>query len=437
MTLSKTSSSLASKPITVSVTEVVEDDQEITIIPPALTIPHNASQILLGCLAAQVEARNLAETCEEREVSELRDRAVRLPMLRAQRARRVQLTQEDDEATVHTNAMLAEVVEAVRDRCTSLRPEGYQAFAFINGDIYEGGWKNAKMHGKGVMRRLFSRDIYEGQWFLGQRYGSGCYHSGVFQTWYCGAWLDNKRHGRGELIEPEGVFTGEFVDNRISGYGEYIFNDGHLYKGEWCDDLFHGTGTYLYPSGAKYEGNWRAGYEDGRGTLTHPNGDVYVGDWREGKPHGRGVYTSVSFRYEGSWAFGQLEGTGSCIYSDGTTYVGDWHCGVFHGEGVLHCPRDGIHYAGTFAAGRRHGFGEYTSPQVLYEGEWREDKKDGYGTVQVLACENFQGVWHGDVPMRSESLVENPALTGFDQALLVEAVTDQVLDLAIGVRRVD
>ena len=63
----------------------------------------------------------------------------------------------------------------------------------ISGDIYEGGWKDGKYHGKGIVE-----------------------HSDG--TKYSGQWLENLPNGNGTLTDPGGnKYVGEFRDGKRHG----------------------------------------------------------------------------------------------------------------------------------------------------------------------------------------------------------------------------
>ena len=44
-------------------------------------------------------------------------------------------------------------------------------------------------------------------------------------------------------------YCGHFKDNRISGYGEYLYQNGNSYKGEWRNNLMHGEGIFSWHDG--------------------------------------------------------------------------------------------------------------------------------------------------------------------------------------------
>lgn len=371
-----------------------------------LEFPPDALELLRQPIEAQRHHfLSSAVTFSERQ-TEVKDKQRRLEMLLQQQERREAWMERNAAATAYVAAMWTELAQAVRDRLTSLQPDGYQTFAFPQEvAVYEGNWKNCAPHGKGCLRRSFLlNDVYDGQWFVGQRCGTGMYQSSEFEFFYNGAWLDDKLHGKGELIEPEGLYTGEFVENSLHGFGEYIYNDGHVYRGDWSHGLYEGTGTYLYPSGTKYEGSWMGGREHGRGTLWYSNGDVYSGEWLHGLPHGSGTFissTSNAARVTGQWSYGSLSGQASCVFADGSTYTGEWEQGVFHGEGCYAYELSNgerYEYKGSFFKGKRHGFGAFSAEHVAYSGEWVADEKVGVGSLRLRGGGIYRGEWKDDVP---------------------------------------
>lgn len=371
-----------------------------------MAVPKDASRLLLHPLDAQRQ-QQLAFSLNDRDTQlEELDKEGRVVMLRRQQERRLAWAKASAAAVRETLAVWESLAIAVRDRRTSLQPDGYQTFSFPDGAaVYEGNWKNCYPHGKGCLRRSQPlNDVYEGQWFVGQRCGTGTYHNSEFQILYYGSWLDDKVHGKGELVEPEGVYTGEFVENTLHGYGEYVYNDGHVYKGDWVRGLYEGNGVYLYPSGTKYEGGWLRGCEHGRGTKWFSNGDVYVGEWMHGMPHGTGTLTSncsTATRVSGQWRYGALHGQATCTFANGSYYTGEWQRGRFHGQGSYEVPcanGEVQRYTGTFVDGKRHGYGEYVSSTVSYTGQWVRDKKEGEGSLQVRGGGTYFGQWKADVP---------------------------------------
>ena len=372
----------------------------------APALPPSADQIILRALADQKKVAEAAGKGFDDEIAEHDRRQKRRDMLVTQQVRRLQLEEEELASQEQLKGMLEDVALAIRERRTQLTAEGYQSHTFPNGDVYEGEWKSCRIHGRGAMRYDSRRQIYEGDWFLGTRNGNGSFICTVTDTQYTGDWLEGKRHGRGELVEPEGVYRGEFHTGRVHGMGEYQYRDGHVYKGEWVDDLYEGNGSYFLPSGAKFEGQWQRGLPHGRGTFQFDPQHCYVGEWSKGRRHGKGKYTSEGFTYQGEWGYDTITGHGKGDFTveaaegsepDTYSYDGHWKRGVFHGEGIL-MRKSEIVYAGEWRDGHRHGHGMHALQHSSYEGEWYRGQKHGFGVMKHVGGGEFKGQWIRDVP---------------------------------------
>lgn len=47
--------------------------------------------------------------------------------------------------------------------------------------------------------------------------------------------------------------------DKKSGYGEFRWASGNVYKGEYKDDMREGHGVMAWVDGSKYIGEWRRG----------------------------------------------------------------------------------------------------------------------------------------------------------------------------------
>lgn len=77
-------------------------------------------------------------------------------------------------------------------------------------------------------------------------------------------------------------------------------------------------------------------------------------------------------------------------------YAGDWKCDKRDGFGILYY-RDGGKYEGGWKEGRRHGRGvmQYSNGDV-YEGDWAQDGRCGIGILRVANGDRFEGHWMDD-----------------------------------------
>ena len=183
-------------------------------------------------------------------------------------------------------------------------------YLFVNGDKYEGEWKNGKANGQGTKT-----------WASGGKYK--------------GEWKFAKQHGQGTETWPE----------------------GDKYVGEYQYGKFHGQGTYTWPSGNKYVGEFKNDKHHGQGTYTSADGLKHVGEYRNNTRHGQGRYVIDGKTYAGVFVDGGLTGkVGLKFYSrEKNTSNSQWRIGNIYAGG-LGVPKDlhkAIEYY-TKAAGKGH-----------------------------------------------------------------------------------
>ncbi len=84
-------------------------------------------------------------------------------------------------------------------------------------------------------------------------------------------------------------------------------------------------------------------------------------------------------------------------YPDGTVYEGEWENRKRHGYGVWSRP-DGTRYAGEWADDRPHGEGTLTAPDgSMYSGGWKKGKKNWRGVLIYPDGQKKLGIWeNGD-----------------------------------------
>ena len=96
------------------------------------------------------------------------------------------------------------------------------------------------------------------------------------------------KEGKGKLFVPgEKILTQKGKENK-SQNTELIGCE--YYDGEWKDDKMDGYGVYLYSNGDKYEGYWKDGFQNGKGKYIFTDGRSYEGEWKMQKMHGTGNF---------------------------------------------------------------------------------------------------------------------------------------------------
>jgi len=175
---------------------------------------------------------------------------------------------------------------------------GYLKYKRDNGDVYDGGWKNGKYNGKGVLNRK-TGEIYDGQWI------DGAFDSGkiTFKINNFGGTKsvdivsDKNWNGNGNysLITEDGsIYDGQWFDGKKNG-------DGVLYSGPkknspakiqtgiWENDIMiDGTETTLYLDGLHtYIVQVKNGFRNGKGILYDEKGNIKQEEqWLDDEPLG-------------------------------------------------------------------------------------------------------------------------------------------------------
>ena len=106
-------------------------------------------------------------------------------------------------------------------------------------------------------------------------------------------------------------------------------------------------------------------------------------------------------RYEGIIINEKREIKGVMIYNNGAKYEGEWKDNKKHGKGIfisshyLNCENNpGLKYDGEFFNDKFDGYGKVVySNGDKYEGEWKNNKQHGRGTLINFTGTKFEGEW--------------------------------------------
>jgi len=102
--------------------------------------------------------------------------------------------------------------------------------------------------------------------------------------------------------------------------------------------------------------------------------------------------------YEGQWVMADMEGRGIMKFPDGSTYNGEWRRGNFHGHGRW---QDAKHiYEGEWVDGKKEGFGwsiqVWSNNTFRYEGHWKTGQRHGFGVATFGSGGQYSGWWAND-----------------------------------------
>ena len=78
------------------------------------------------------------------------------------------------------------------------------------------------------------------------------------------------------------VYTGEWIQGEINGYGTMQYANGDTYVGEWKGNKREGAGCYTWSDGKQYTGGYKNDLRNGIGTykgwvMTLSNGEQVSG----------------------------------------------------------------------------------------------------------------------------------------------------------------
>jgi hypothetical protein len=154
---------------------------------------------------------------------------------------------------------------------------------------------------------------------------------------YEGGWKDGKRNGHGVLLVAGNRYEGDFQDGKRNGRGVLLRADGARYDGQWENDLMHGQGIFMRPDGQRYEGGFAKGAFNGQGVYFYPKGDRCEGQWAKDRFGEVALESGTCLmangdRYEGVLGdYGGLDlipnGLGVFTRRDGSVLSGTWSGG--------------------------------------------------------------------------------------------------------------
>uniref|UniRef100_A0A3Q3GHZ2 Junctophilin n=1 Tax=Labrus bergylta TaxID=56723 RepID=A0A3Q3GHZ2_9LABR len=137
-------------------------------------------------------------------------------------------------------------------------------FEFDDGGAYCGGWEGGKAHGHGICTGPKGQGEFSGSWNYGFEV------VGVY-TWpsgntYEGYWSQGKRHGLGLETKGHWIYKGEWTHGFKGRYGVRIsVGSGAKYEGTWNNGLQDGYGTETYADGGTFQGQFTGGMRHGYG----------------------------------------------------------------------------------------------------------------------------------------------------------------------------
>lgn len=184
--------------------------------------------------------------------------------------------------------------------------EGWGEYIDSDGNIFQGLFSKGKLNGKGEKFSL-NGNHYEGDFVDGLRCGYG--REETKDHVYVGQYEKDKKNKRGKLIYKsiKDTYEGDFIDNNITGKGEYTWENGDVFIGDFVNGKMHGRGLYKWPDGGEYEGEYINNIKEGKGRFKWSNGKIYEGPFVAGKPHGKGILKVSTSLYDVEFVEGKMK----------------------------------------------------------------------------------------------------------------------------------
>jgi len=269
---------------------------------------------------------------------------------------------------------------------------GQGTYIYSNGDKYIGTFKDNAISGKGTY--IYANgDRYLGEYKNGQRNGQGSYIYGPNSQWagdkYLGGYKNDFFHGQGIYIFASGeIYSGHFLEGKRNGYGKHTYVNGIEYVGEHQEDKMYGQGIATWADGSKSVGHWKNDKLDGYAITYFANGNInQQGIFRAGKF----LYTETRILSACPKSGYFHDCFGTYYFSNGDKYDGEWKNDKRNGKGI-YTHASGNIYEGEFKDNKRNGKGTFTYPNgEKYVGEFKDNKKHGHGTYTWADGEKYIG----------------------------------------------
>ncbi|CAD5214461.1 unnamed protein product [Bursaphelenchus xylophilus] len=256
---------------------------------------------------------------------------------------------------------------------------------FDDGRYYIGALNDLKPHGLGVMYNANDQEIYAGEFYKGDE------TTGV-KTFPDGAIFE----GHLQTTNPhKGLGVQKSAHNCVNYYGEYSRND----------EVTNGI-LRIRNSRCKYSGSIMNNLPHGFGYLTYDCFNLYTGEFVNGKRHGIGQLMTTTYgratrnrRSRSSASLNAFLDDSEDELAEDVELVG---CSSFRSGFTLDLrsreDRDKLmdeelEEDGGFCVLRSTS--DFIDPRAteIYVGEWKDDKRNGYGMVTRNNGSSYQGQW--------------------------------------------
>ena len=191
-----------------------------------------------------------------------------------------------------------------------------------------------------------------------------------------------------------GIYDGEVnYKNEPHGKGEFTWNNKDKYVGEFKNGNYVGKGKIYYHDGKILEGVFNGLYNVTNASLSKGDkkivGKIVNGEFIE--LHRYGKITFDNGYYDGEIKDDLPNGEGVYYLNDGTVISGTFVDGLMEGE--ITVKSKDANFKGNHKKGLRSGYGVLETNDYKYEGEWLNNKKEGFGKEIYKNGGYYEGEW--------------------------------------------
>jgi len=173
----------------------------------------------------------------------------------------------------------------------------------------------------------------------------------------------------------------------------------------------HSHRTSYSTSDSIYIGNYVNKKRNGQGKLILADQCYYEGNFKDGEFDGNGFYRTRNYTYKGQFIAGKKNGKGKLeSFSNKSVYEGEFKNDMKEGYGIEKF-NDGSIYKGYFVQGKKQGKGMLSLKKEknnsVFEGEFKEDKICGKGKYIWENGKQYDGEWENNEISGFGVLTEN------------------------------
>ena len=236
------------------------------------------------------------------------------------------------------------------------------------------------------------------------------------------------RNERFFLFDKGEVFQNQIINNEIFNYegeinkeglkhgiGKLITND-YEKIGNWRNDKFTGWGREIKNNGEIFEGKFINDEINGKGFYKNSNGDLYIGEFSHSIKNGKGELFTKKLHYKGNFENNKISGNGKIEFIDcGHMYEGQFKNNQINGKGIFKW-KNGDIYEGNMKDGKMDGKGIFKSENgFIYDGEFKDGIEEGYGKLKFPDGKIIEGVFSNGKLIKESRGSNNGVFYGYYQ----------------------